>query len=202
MCDCCICYESIPKGYPRTPCCNQLIHTQCIQQIDKLTGVDYMNKMLVDIKCPWCRSLMYKYRCTRSSNSIQEYLMSCMQAYHTSRDPTTRFMYSWMICKFMKDTINANGYTRYVFPLQIPRHLQFLKQCCLQNSSTFFVDKLSKTQKKLIIENPLWDKSNPGFPCEPNCHIKLLEDGVTYVITPDVPTNQRFITDFFSTPVI
>ena len=180
MCDCCICYESIPKWYPRTKCCNQLIHTQCIQKVYGPRKIHHHYPEMVDIRCPWCRSLMVKYRRTRSSLRVQDKIQANLKRQLKAKSKAEVFILQWKMYMYMKKNVNTNGYTRFTFPSRLDLRLNHLQSKCFKRGSWYLIDQLNEKQKDFIRAHPLWDIHDPI----PGNTFKqgpvLEEDGISY----------------------
>ena len=68
MRDCPICLENVPASYPKTPCCGQFIHSNCLRKCRNISELSF------ETECPLCRAPIIKYPNTRRSRYIIDHL--------------------------------------------------------------------------------------------------------------------------------
>ena len=90
MSDCPICYEWVPSNYPKTTCCGQLIHLDCIRKCRTISD------LIFETECPLCRTPIMKYPNTRRSISMVGHLrelVDCCDAIEDSPERAIAIIY-------------------------------------------------------------------------------------------------------------
>ena len=89
---CCICLESVPETYPRTSCCKQLIHCDCLQKCTCSYGAT---------TCPLCRIPIQAYPVTRSLYRISKTIRKKTDEFPIDGTMDERVIYISNILKFI-----------------------------------------------------------------------------------------------------
>jgi len=90
MSECPICYEWVPSSHPKTTCCGQFIHSNCIRRCRNISELRF------ETSCPLCRTPIMKYPNTRRSISVIDHLkevLACCGALGDSPEKAIAIIY-------------------------------------------------------------------------------------------------------------
>ena len=93
---CCVCWENVPGAYPRTSCCKQLIHYDCLQKCECNYG---------ETTCPLCRIPIQAYPATRSLYRISKSIKQQVSGFPIDGTIDERFIYISNILKYIYDNM-------------------------------------------------------------------------------------------------